>query len=267
MNTTGQECIELALEQGLLTVTLNRPAVMNAVSTRMAAELRTAFEEAAADDGVRCVLVRGAGKAFCAGRDLSEAKPNEDAYAIITEVLSPMLKAVYDMPKPTIAAVNGVAMGVGLGIALACDIVYAADNARFSSPFANLGVALDSGGHYFLPRLLSVNRTLEMIYTADVIRGRQAEAWGLVNRSVPGSKLAEWTHQLGCKLAAGPTNAFVGQKRLVRQSESLSYAEVLDAEARLQADLVRRPEYAEGLAAFKQKRKPDFRNASRKQGA
>jgi 2-(1,2-epoxy-1,2-dihydrophenyl)acetyl-CoA isomerase len=259
MNTSGRDYIELVLSEGLLTVTLNRPSVMNSVSTRMAAELKSAVEEAALDDDVRCLLIKGAGKAFCAGRDLSEAKPNEDAYAIITGVFNPMLLAIHDMPKPSIAAVNGVAMGVGLGIALACDIVYAADNARFSSPFANLGVALDSGGHYFLPRLLTVNRALEMVYTADVIRGRQAEAWGLVNRSVPGTKLAEWTHQLGCKLAAGPTNAFVGQKRLIRQSENLSYSEVLEAEARLQADLVRRPEYAEGLAAFKQKRQPNFR--------
>jgi len=246
---------------GLRTIVLNRPKVMNAANPEMLKELAAVFAAIETDDAVRCVLLTGEGKAFCAGRDLSSAKPNEDAYAIITQEINPVLKQVYDCSKPTIAAVNGVAMGVGLGIALACDIVYAADNARLSSPFANLGVALDSGGHYFLPRLIGYGRAMEMVYTADTIRGRQAEAWGLVNRAVPGAKLREWAGALGKRIAAGPLRAFAGQKKLMKRSPSLDYAACMDEEARLQASLVGAPEYKEGLAAFRAKRRPDFRRA------
>ena len=189
---TAPETIQIADADGLLTLVLNRPKVMNAVNPKMLAELNAALDDAATNPAVRCLLVTGEGKAFCAGRDLSAAKPDEDAYAIITQEINPMLARFYRLPKPTIAAVNGVAMGVGLGIALACDIVYAADNARLSSPFANLGVALDSGGHFFLPRLIGYNRAMEMVYTADTIRGKDAEAWGLVNRSVPGARRLHW---------------------------------------------------------------------------
>jgi len=252
--------LPMQLSDGLLTVTLNRPEKMNSVMAEMAHRLASIFREAASNEDVRCLLVTGAGKAFCAGRDLSEARPGEDAYQIISKVFNPMLTALYEFPKPSISAINGAAMGVGLGIALACDIVIAADNARLSSPFANLGVALDSGGHYHLPRMVGIHRALEMIYTADVIRGKQAEAWGLVNRSVPGLKLAEWSNQLGLRIAAGPTNAFVQQKRLARESMQMGFGAVLESEARLQAELVQMPEYAEGLAGFIEKRRPDFRS-------
>ncbi len=249
---------------GLLTVTLNRPDKMNSIGQDMAHRLTELFKEAASDAQVRCLLITGAGKGFCAGRDLSEARPGEDAYGIITTVFNPLLTAVYDFPKPSIAAVNGAAMGVGLGLALACDLVIAADNARLSSPFANLGVALDSGGHFHLPRAIGLHRTLEMIYTADVVRGKQAEAWGLVNRSVPGLKLGPWSEQMGLRIAAGPTNAYVQQKRLARRALGMGFAEVLEQEARLQADLVTKPEYEEGLKAFMQKRRPDFRSVGKK---
>jgi len=258
MKLEGYGTLKLELDSGLLTVLLNRPQRMNAADGVMIAELKSVYEAALRKDDIRCVLVSGEGKAFCSGRDLSTAKPDEDAYAIITGEINPMLAAIYHCPKPTIAAVNGAAMGVGLGIALACDIVWAADNAKFSSPFANLGVALDSGGHFFLPRLIGISRALEMAYTANVIRGKQAEAWGLANRSVPGLKLREWTTALGKRIAAGPLRAYMGQKALMRRSPTLDYATAMDQEARLQASLVGGAEYAEGLAAFRAKRRPDF---------
>jgi 2-(1,2-epoxy-1,2-dihydrophenyl)acetyl-CoA isomerase len=258
MEMNGHKTLRLALDAGLLTVRLNRPDKMNAANPDMVQELRRTYEAADADPSVRCIMVTGEGKAFCSGRDLSSAKADEDALAIITGEINPMLAAIYDCQKPTMAAVNGIAMGVGLGIALACDVVWAADNARFSSPFANLGVALDSGGHYFLPRLIGVNRALEMVYTADVIRGKQAEAWGLVSRSVPGTKLVEWMEALGKRIAAGPARAFKGQKALMRRSLTLSYPDAMLQEAELQASLVGGPEYAEGLAAFREKRRPNF---------
>lgn len=255
---TGYETIAVDGDGGVRTVTLNRPKALNAANQAMLAELSSAFDAAAADDGVRCLLLTGAGRAFCSGRDLTEAEPGEDAYAIISETITPVLEQLWEFDKPTVAAVNGAAMGAGLGLALNCDVVIAADNARFSSPFANLGVALDSGGHYHLPRLVGMGRALEMVYTADVIRGPQAAEWGLVNRSVAGSRLMAVATALAQRIAAGPTLAFRRQKALLRQATGMTWAEVNEAEARLQAELVQTDDYREGLAAFAEKRRPRF---------
>lgn len=245
-------------DSGVRTIVLNRPKAMNAANRAMLAELSSAFDAAAVDDGVRCLLLTGAGRAFCSGRDLTEAEPGEDAYAIISQTITPVLEQLWEFEKPTVSAVNGAAMGVGLGLALNCDVVIGADNARFSSPFANLGVALDSGGHYHLPRLVGMGRALEMIYSADVIRGPQAAEWGLVNRSVAGTRLLPVASALAKRIAAGPTLAFRRQKALLRQSGDMTWAEVNEAEARLQAELVQTDDYREGLAAFAQKRAPRF---------
>lgn len=246
-------------DDGILTVRLARPAKMNALSPTMIADLHRLFVAAADDATVRCLLIEAEGKAFCAGRDLGAAEANEDAERILADSVNPMLQALYNFPKPSIAAVNGVAMGIGLGLALACDIVYAGESARFSSPFANLGGALDSGGHYFLPRLLSDNRALELIYTARVLDGRTAEHWGLVNRAMPDAVLTSTARRLAQRIADGPATAYAGQKALLRQSHALDFAAVLAAEARLQGALSHTAEYAEGIAAFQQKRRPDFR--------
>ena len=245
-------------DDGVLLVLLNRPEVMNSLDETMVGELAAAMTSAGSGDGVRCVLITGAGRAFSAGRDISSAKADEDAYDIIANHVNPMLATIYHCPKPTIAAVNGPAMGVGLGIALACDIVLAADNARMSSPFARLGVALDSGGHYFLPRLVGYHRTMEMIYTSDIIRGKQAAAWGLVNRSVPGTRLLDRSMDLARRIARGPVNAFMAEKAFTRRAATMSYDDVCAEEATLQDSLMGSAEYAEGLAAFTAKRQPDF---------
>lgn len=243
---------------GVRVIALDRPQAMNAANRSMLRELAAAFAAAEDDDDVRCLVLTGAGRAFCSGRDLSEAEAGEDAYAIISETITPVLAQLWEFEKPTIAAVNGAAMGVGLGLALNCDLVIAADNARLSSPFANLGVALDSGGHFHLPRLIGMHRALEMVYTADVIRGQQAAEWGLVNRSVAGNRLMPVVLKMAERIAAGPTLAFRRQKDLLRKSASMSWHEVNEAEALLQAELVRTDDYAEGLAAFTEKRPPRF---------
>lgn len=247
-------------EDGLVTVVLNRPEVLNAADDVMVEALRILFEDLSDDDHSRCILVTGAGGTFCAGRDLSSARVGDDAYDLIHNHVNPMLAAIFHCPKPTIAAVNGAAMGIGLGIALACDIILAADNAKLSSPFAHLGMALDAGGHYFLPRLVGYHRAMEMAYTGDVIRGRQAAQWGLVNRSYAGAVLGERAKALGRRIAAGSLRAHLGQKELMRRSLSMEYSEVCEAEAKLQHSLIGSPEYAEGLAAFREKRRPDFRS-------
>lgn len=243
---------------GVLLILLNRPDKMNSLDETMVGELQSAMTSASSDPHVRCVLITGEGRAFSAGRDISSAKPDEDAYDIIANHVNPMLATIYHCPKPTVAAVNGPAMGVGLGIALACDIVLAADNARLSSPFARLGVALDSGGHYFLPRLVGYHRAMEMVYTSDIIRGKQAAAWGLVNQSVPGTRLRDRSLDLARRIARGPVNAFVAEKAFMRRAATMNYDEVCAAEAKLQDSLMGSPEYDEGLAAFNGKRAPDF---------
>lgn len=249
-------------DDGVLIIRLARAAKMNALTPAMIADLSALFVAAAGDVAVRCLLVEAEGRAFCAGRDLASAEASEDAEQILVDSVNPMLRALHDFPKPSIAAVNGAAMGIGLGLALACDIVYTGHGARFSSPFANLGGALDSGGHYFLPRLLGANRALELIYTARTIDGRTAEQWGLVNRAMPDAVLASAARRLARRIADGPITAYAGQKALLRQSETMDFAAVLTAEARLQGALSHTVDYAEGLAAFQQKRRPDFRASS-----
>lgn len=246
-------------EDGVLLLLLNRPDKMNSFDDTMVSELHDAITTAGTDDEVRCVVITGEGAGFSAGRDISAAKPDEDAYAIIIEQFNPMLAAIYHCPKPTVAAVNGAAMGVGLGVALACDIVLAADNAKMASPFARLGVALDSGGHFFLPRLIGYNRAMEMIFTGDIVRGKQAAEWGLVNRSVPGTRLRSRALEFARRIARGPVNAFIAEKEFTRRAMALDYDAVCAEEATLQNSLMGSPEYAEGLAAFGQKRAPDFR--------
>ena len=260
------ETIAVTKEESVLIVRIARPEKMNALSPDMIEMLRATFLSAAADPEVRCLLVEAEGRAFCAGRDLSAAEAEEDAEQILNNSVNPMLKALYDFPKPSIAAVNGTAMGIGLGLALACDIVYAGESARLSSPFANLGGALDSGGHYFLPRLIGNSRALELIYTARVLDGRAAERWGLVNRVMSDSVLLPASRALALRISNGPASAYLGQKALVRKSHDLSYEAILAAEAALQGALASTPEYAEGVAAFLQKRHPDFRNATKGHG-
>lgn len=258
----SDDAIHTTNDDGVLTVRLSRPDKMNALTPAMIARLHALFIDAAADETVRCLLIEAEGRAFCAGRDLASAEAGEDAEALLAGSINPMLQALHDFPKPSIAAVGGAALGIGLGLAFACDIVYAGHAARFSSPFANLGGALDSGGHYVLPRLLGEHRALELIYTARVLDGRTAERWGLVNRAVPDAVLSSSARRLARRIADGPATAYARQKALVRQSRTLDFAAVLAAEAALQGELSRTADYAEGLAAFQEKRRPDFRTRS-----
>ncbi|PZQ57745.1 MAG: crotonase [Phenylobacterium zucineum] len=255
----AQPAYEQALDRGVLRVRLNRPDKMNALADDDCRALGRLFEAVAQDDAVRCVLITGSGRAFCAGRDISAAVPGEDAAAILTDVVNPMLRKLHELPQPTLAAVNGAAMGIGLGIALACDMVHAAESARFASPFARLGAALDSGGHYFLPRRMTPGRAFEMIYTGDVIEGAEALRLGLVDRLAPDRLLLAAAESLAHRIAEGPQTAFRAQKALIRASETLGLAGVLAEEARIQGELAGTPDYAEGVAAFQARRAPQFR--------
>jgi len=217
--------------------------------------------DAVEHSGARALLVRGEGRAFCTGRDLADADPlHEDGEAILRDVLNPLTERMASITVPTMAAVQGACLGSGLGLALACDIVYAADDARIGSPFARIGAVLDSGAHAAFVSRVGPHRALELVYTGRLLSGREAAEWGLVNRSVAGADLVRRSREMAASIARGPTSAFLESKRLVRTigDGSLSLTEVLAAEAAAQGRASRTHDYQEGISAFQEKRKPTF---------
>jgi enoyl-CoA hydratase/carnithine racemase len=212
-------------------------------------------------DGARALLIRGEGRAFCSGRDLADADPlHEDGEAILRDIFNPLLERMATIGIPTIAAVQGACLGTGLGLALACDILYAADDARIGSPFARIGAVLDSGAHAAFVSRVGPHRALELVYTGRLLSGREAEQWGLVNRSVAGADLLRRTRELAVSIARGPTAAFLESKRLVRTilDSHASFREVLVEEAAAQGRASRTHDYKDGISAFQEKRKPSF---------
>jgi 2-(1,2-epoxy-1,2-dihydrophenyl)acetyl-CoA isomerase len=249
-----------SLDGGVAEVVLNRPDKMNAMNLAMVHDLVDTLNKAEAD-GARALLVRGEGRAFCSGRDLADADPlHEDGEAVLRDVFNPLIERVAGLAVPTIAAVHGACLGTGLGLALACDIVYAADDARIGSPFARIGAVLDSGAHAAFVSRVGPHRALELIYTGRLLSGREAAEWGLVNRSVGAADLVRRTREMAVAIARGPTSAFLESKRLVRSitDGSLSFVDVLAAEAAAQGRASRTHDYHDGISAFQEKRKPSF---------
>lgn len=256
----GGRPVLLTIDGGVAELVLNRTEKMNAMNLAMVHDFVEALRDAEAG-GARAVLVRGEGRAFSSGRDLGDADPlHEDGEAILRDIFNPLIERMADCPIPTIAAVHGACLGTGLGLALACDVVFAADDARIGSPFARIGAVLDSGAHTAFVSRMGSHRALELIYTGRLLSGREAAEWGLVNRSVAGADLVRRTRELASTIAAGPTAAFVESKRIVRAilDEQLSFKDVLVAEAAAQGRASRTHDYQDGIAAFQGKRKPSF---------
>ncbi len=206
----------------------------------------------------RCLLIRGAGTSFCSGRDVREIDPEgEDAEDILRNRIGPILQRLYRLPVPTISSVRGPALGFGLGLALACDITVASDDAMFGSPFRRIGAVLDSGGHYFFQRRLGRHRAAELVFTGRMLSGREAADLGLINTAVPPDALAERTSELAALIASGPTAAFRATKDILAEDRSLDA--VMELEARYQKQVTRGPDGQEGLAAFRERRAPVFR--------
>jgi len=252
--------IEIVVEHSVGEIVLNRPDKMNALNDAMMNELSAAFD-AAEKAQVRALLIRGEGPAFCAGRDLADADPgNEDAEAILQTVFNPVIHRLADFPAPTFAAVHGACLGVGLGLALASDVVYVSEDAKIGSPFARIGAVLDSGGHKFFVQRIGPHRALELIYTGRLLSGVEAAQWGLVNQCVPKGELVEKVRQLAAAVGKGPTAAFLESKRIIRMidEEAAGLSEVLNYEARAQGVAGRTADYKEGIGAFQQKRPPKF---------
>ena len=249
---------------GVATLTLNRPAKLNAFADDMREQLVAALERVAADPGARVLVIAGAGRAFCAGGDVHHMARLKERGAGFEE-LRPLLEAgraavarLAALPMPTIAAVNGVAAGAGLNLALACDLRIASDHASFGETFARIGLHPDWGGSYFLPRLVGLAKALELCWLGDMVDAAEALRIGLVNRVVPAEALMNEVGALAARLAQSPRASL----RLVKQTLAASFPRTLDrcfdAEMEAQASCWETPDVAEGLAAFVEKRPPRF---------
>ena len=250
--------VESRVENGVAWIRLNRPASMNAVNGALRAALVTAVRDAERNSEARCVVVTGAGKAFCSGADVREFASREGAVEAIRGEYEKILLGLRTMPKPTIAAMNGVAAGIGASIAMACDLRYATPEAALVEAFVKIGLTADGGASWFLPRFLGTARALELIYTGDPLPAAEAERFGLYNRVVPAEELETVVRGVAERLAAGPPGALAAAKRSVNHSMGASFEEALDFEFLLQGVQMQGPDFMEGVTAFLEKRPPRF---------
>ena len=243
---------------GVVTLTLNRPDSLNALDAALRRELLAAIKSARTDDSTRVVVLTGAGRGFCAGADLRGGPGERDFRRVLTDEYNPLITALREMPKPVVAAVNGVAAGAGVSLALAADLVVAADDARFVPAFNRIGLVPDSGLARTLVRAVGRHRALEILLGERQLTAAAAHEMGLVAAVVPADRLATATRELAARLAAGPVAAIALTKRLLARAEDDSLAESLALEAALQELAGRGAEHAEGVAAFAAKREPRF---------
>jgi 2-(1,2-epoxy-1,2-dihydrophenyl)acetyl-CoA isomerase len=257
------ENIRLEVAAGVATLTLNRPDRLNSFTVAMHGEVRAALDAVRADKAVRCLVLTGAGRGFCAGQDLSDravapgAAPL-DLGASIDNYYKPLVLALRNLPLPVIAAVNGVAAGAGANIALACDLVFAARSASFIQSFARIGLVPDSGGTWTLPRLVGNARALGLALLGERLSAEQAQQWGLIWKCVDDDQLLPAVRTLADQLAAGPTRGFARTKQAIYAATGLSLEASLDLERDYQRELGRSRDYREGVAAFMEKRAPKF---------
>lgn len=244
--------------EGVLTVILDRPERKNAVTRAMWRQLTETFRDAARREAVRVVVLAGAGGDFSAGADLGDPERDEDSHLGGMRLVNEAARSLHDLPKPTIAKVDGYAVGAGCNLALACDLVVASDRARFSEIFARRGLSLDFGGSWLLPRLVGLNRAKELAFFGDMVEAADAERIGLVNRVVPVDQLDDFVSEWARRLAAGPPLALSVSKALLDASMNRSMAEALEAEAQGQVVNLSAADGQEAIAAFLEKREPKF---------
>ncbi|QKJ20103.1 enoyl-CoA hydratase/isomerase family protein [Microbacterium hominis] len=252
--------IRLSVDAGVAEVVLDAPEKLNALTLAGLEELETAYADAETA-GVRALVLRGEGRGFCAGRDIAGVDAATDDVPGYLGAVERVMRRMAAFPAPTFAAVHGACLGVGLGLAIATDVVYVAENAKVGSPFAGLGALLDSGGHALLFERLGAHRALDLIYTGDLLSGAEAVAAGLFSRALPGDEVVAFTRERAQRAASGPTQAFLASKRLIGRLAGERLWEVIADETRGQAALQATADYREGFAAFQQKRRPEFRGA------
>ena len=258
--------ILIATDGPVRTLTLNRPAALNSFTGAMHAQLRSALAAAAADAAVRCLVITGAGRGFCAGQDLNDPEMQSedggppDVGGVVERLYKPLALSIADMPVPVIAMVNGVAAGAGANLALGCDMVIAARSASFIQAFSKIGLVPDCGGTWLLPRLVGRARAIGLAMTGDKLGAEEAERIGLIWRCVDDAALAETTLAMARKLAAMPSRALAQARRLIDAATNLDYADALGREAQVQGELGRAGDFAEGVAAFQAKRGAVFKD-------
>ncbi|WP_050522428.1 enoyl-CoA hydratase-related protein [Pseudorhodobacter wandonensis] len=252
------ETITYSETDGLGLITLNRPEVMNALSSQMRAELTYAVK--AASKTARALVLTGAGRAFCSGQDLGDGAKiaSIDLERTLRDEYEPLLRAIYGCPIPTISAVNGAAAGAGANLALAADVVIATQSASFIQAFTRIGLIPDAGGTYWLPRQIGAARAMGAALFADKISADQAASWGMIYESIPDDGFAAHWQARAAHLASGPTAAYAAVKTAVRGSHGNTLDEQLALEARLQGTCGQTHDFKEGVIAFLEKRKAQF---------
>ena len=242
---------------GIVTVTLNRPEKKNAATQPMWVELRRIFQQVASSTDDRVLVLTGAGGSFCSGVDLTAT--DSDAHQLVKmRVVSETILALHRLPKPTLAKVPGIAAGAGCNIALACDLIIASEDARFSQLFAQRGLSIDSGGSWLLPRMIGLHRAKELAFFADIISAKEAAEFGFVNRVVPAAELDSTVDEWAQRLASGPPLALSMTKLMLNNSMAVSMDQALEDEARSQAVNASTADTREAMRAFAEKRQPHF---------
>jgi 2-(1,2-epoxy-1,2-dihydrophenyl)acetyl-CoA isomerase len=260
------ETVNVHREGAATTIELNRPESLNAWNAQLGHDLLAAITAVAEDDGVRAVVITGAGRAFSAGADLRDLSGREartpeghpDVRKALTERYHPIITTIRTMPKPVLAAVNGPAVGIGLSLALASDLVVAAESSYLLLAFVNIGLVPDGGSSLFVPTRVGFARATEMAMLGERIPAPQAHDWGHVNRVVPDDAFASEVAALRDRLAAGPTRSYAGAKRQLNHWLYARMEEQLELEADIQQEMAGSPDFAEGVAAFIEKRQPAF---------
>ena len=263
MSVLDLETVQCRVQGGVATMTLNRPEALNAWNRQLGDDMNEALQGFADDRAVRAIVITGAGRAFCSGADLRSgldlgADGVIDVLTPLRESFNPLLARLRTVPKPVIAAVNGPAAGIGCSLALACDLVIAAESAYFLLAFVNVGLSLDGGVSQSLVARVGPTRAFEMAYLGERIAAPQALAWGLINRVVAGEALDAAVSELAGRLAAGPPGSYAAIKRTINHRAYEGFAELMDLEAELQQERVGSRDAQEGVIAFAEKRPPRF---------
>jgi 2-(1,2-epoxy-1,2-dihydrophenyl)acetyl-CoA isomerase len=259
------ETVNVRTEAGAATVELNRPETLNAWNAQLGADLLAALRAVAADEGVRAVVVTGAGRGFSSGADLRDVGGGEttpdgrpDVYRTLTERYHPIMREIREMPKPVIGSVNGPAVGIGCSLALCCDLIVAAESAYFLLAFVNIGLVPDGGSSLFVPTRVGMARASELSLLGERLPAPQALEWGLINRVFPDARLREETAALAARLADGPTRSYAGSKRQLNNWLYSRMDEQLELEAQIQREMSASEDFLEGAIAFAQKRQARF---------